>query len=188
MKPRYVLIDHENEQPRDLALLDGQPLHVMVFLGVDQKTVSTDLAIPLQARGADAKYIRIGAKRRNALDFHIAFYLGELAAKDPSASFLVIAKDGDYDPLLDHLRSRGIDARRSATLAPPLPDADDAIGDVITYLQGAGTARPRRVKTLGNAIKARRGSTLDPLEIERLIAELVRRGVIAVSDGRVTYP
>jgi hypothetical protein len=100
----------------------------------------------------------------------------------------VISKDDGYDPLLAHLRSRGIDAQRSVTLAPLLPAADDTVGDVISYLEGAGTARPRRAKTLDNAINARRGSTLQPDEIERVIAELVRRRVIAVTDGKVSYP
>ncbi len=78
----------------------------------------------LQARGERGRYVRINANGRNALDFHIAFYLGELAAKEPAASFHVISKDDGYDPLLDHVRSRGIDARRSATLASLLPAAD----------------------------------------------------------------
>src|SRR5262245_53753086 len=118
---RYVLIDYENVQPKDLALLDGQPLRVIVFLGANQKSVSTDLAMALQARGVNGQFVRINANGRNALDLHIAFYLGELATEDSSASFRVISKDGDYDPLLHHLRSRGIDAQRSATLASLTP-------------------------------------------------------------------
>lgn len=188
MNTKYVLIDHENVQPKDLALLGGQPFHVIVFLGANQARLSAELVLAMQARGENGTYVRINAIGRNALDFHIAFYLGELAAKNPSASFHVISKDADYDPLLDHLRSRGIDARGSETLAPLLPAVDDTVGDVITYLKSAGTARPRRVKTLCNAINARRGSTLEPLEIERVIAELIRRRVIAVTDGKVAYP
>ena len=175
MKTTYVLIDHENVQPKDLALLNGQPVRVIVFLGANQARLSAELAVAMQARGENGTYVRINATGRNALDFHIAFYLGELAAKDPSASFHVISKDNGYDPLIEHLRSRGVDARGSETLAPLLPAADDTVGDVISYLKSAGTARPRRVKTLGNAINARRGSTLEPLEIERVIdAKLAR--------------
>ena len=50
MTARYVLIDYENVQPKDLALLDGQPVHVIVFLGASQKSVPTELAMALQAR------------------------------------------------------------------------------------------------------------------------------------------
>jgi len=188
MKTRYVLIDHENVQPKDLALLDGQPVHVIVFLGANQKWISAELAIALQARGQNGRYERITASASNALDFHIAFYLGELATKEPSASFHVISKDGGYDPLLEHLRSRNIDAKRSATLASLLlPPADDTVADAIAYLDAAGTARPRRTTTLGNAINNRHGKKLQPGEIERVIAELVRRRVITVTDGKVAY-
>jgi hypothetical protein len=189
MNTKYVLIDHENVQPKDLALLDGQPFHVIVFLGANQARIAADLAMALQARGARGQYVRISANGRNALDSHIAFHLGELAAKEPGASFHVISKDGDYDPLLDHLRSRGIDAQRSATLASLLlPGPDERVADTILYLQTAGANRPRRTKTLGNAINTRSGNKLEPAEIERVIAELVRRRVIALTDSKVTYP
>src|SRR5688500_5632188 len=98
MDTKYVLIAHENVQPKDLALLDGQPLRVIVFLGANQARLSADLAIALQARGENGRYVKINASGRNALDFHIAFYLGELTAKEPLASFHVISKDSDYDP------------------------------------------------------------------------------------------
>jgi hypothetical protein len=188
MNARYVLIDHENVQPKDLALLDGQPLRVIVFLGANQARLSADLAMALQARGENGRYVKINANGRNALDFHIAFYLGELAAKEPSASFHVISKDDGYDPLLEHLRSKGIEARRAATLASlVLPQPDDTVADAIVYLLSAGTARPRRTKTLGNAINTRRGNKLEPAEIERVIGELVRRRIITVTDGKVAY-
>jgi hypothetical protein len=32
------------------------------------------------------------------------------------------------------------------------------------------------------------GGKLEPAEIEQVIAELVRRGVISVTDGKVAYP
>ena len=31
MKTTYVLIDHENVQPKDLALLNGQPVRVILM-------------------------------------------------------------------------------------------------------------------------------------------------------------
>jgi hypothetical protein len=73
-----------------------------------------------------------------------------------------------------------------ASLLPP-PAAEDSVGQTIAYLQSAGTARPRRVTTLGNAINARSGNKLEQAEIDRVIAELLRRGVISVSEGKVAY-
>lgn len=184
MTARYVLIDYENVQPKDVALLDGQPVHVIVFLGASQKNVPTELAMTLQARGVNGQYVQINANGRNALDLHIAFYLGELAAKESSAAFHVISKDGDYDPLLRYLQSKGVDARRSGTIAALLPAADDRMDKAITYLR---TNRPRRTTTLANALKAHLGGKIEPPELERLIAELERRGVISVADNKVAY-
>jgi hypothetical protein len=62
------------------------------------------------------------------------------------------------------------------------------VAQTIAYLQSAGTARPRRVKTLGNAINAHAENKLEQAEIDRIIAELLRRGVISITDGKVTYP
>jgi hypothetical protein len=188
MNTRYVLIDHENVQPKDLGLLDGQPFCVIVFLGANQARLSADLAMELQARGDNGRYVRINANGRNALDFHIAFYLGELATKEPSASFHVISKDDGYDPLLEHLRTRQIDAERSETLASlVLPPADEVVADAIAYLEGAGTARPRRATTLANAINNRHGNKLEQVEIDRVVAELVGRRLITVTGDKVTY-
>ncbi len=187
MKPKYVLIDHENVQPKDLGLLDGHALKVIVFLGANQQKISAELATALQRRGQDGEYVTISGNGRNALDFHIAFYLGDLAAKNPDASFHVISKDDGYDPLLGHLRSKGIDARRSVTLAELLPPTDDRLGTVIAHLVRLGHARPRRVKTLANTINALFGKGLDEGEIQSLVDGLAQRGVISVDGAKVAY-
>lgn len=187
MKTQYVLIDHENVQPKDLGLLDGQALKVIVFLGANQSRISTELATALQSLGDDGEYVQINGNGRNALDFHIAFYLGDLAAKHPQASFHVISKDGDYDPLLGHLRSKGIEAQRSVTLAALLTPADDKLDRVIAHLSRLKQARPRKAKTLANTINALFGKALEENEIQALVSALEQRGVISVKDAKVAY-
>jgi len=194
MKTQYVLIDHENVQPKDLGLLDGQSLKVIVFLGANQARVSTELATALQSLGNDGEYVQINGNGRNALDFHIAFDLGDLAAKHPEASFHVISKDGDYDQLLSHLRSKGIEARRSATLAAlltpadeKLDPADEKLDKVIAHLSRLKQARPRRTKTLANTINALFRKALEENEIQALVAALKQRGVISVKGAKVAY-
>jgi hypothetical protein len=188
MPTRYVLIDYENVQPKDLAVLDGQPFHVVVFLGANQAKISSELADALQQRGELGRYVRVSGNGRNALDFHIAFYLGELAAKNPKAQFHVVSKDKGFEPLLAHLRLKGIEVQRAATLAAVVPQTDDKLGTVIAHLKGMGHARPRRTKTLASTINAKLGKGLDESEIQSLIDELQRRGVVSLKDGKVTYP
>jgi hypothetical protein len=188
MRAHYVLIDYENVQPNDLALLEGQPHEVVLFVGAQQAKVSLALAAALQPRGPLGRYVQISGNGRNALDFHIAYELGVLATKDPSASFRVISKDTGFDPLIEHLRSKQLDVYRCESLAELISPSDDQIVAVITRLVGMGSARPRRAKTLANTINAMFGKELEEQAIQGLIDALARRHEITVKDGKVTYP
>jgi hypothetical protein len=83
LRTNYVLIDFESVQPADIAELDMEHFKVIVFVGHHQPKVPIDLAAALQKMGDRAQYVRITGDGRNALDFHIAFYIGQIAAKDP---------------------------------------------------------------------------------------------------------
>ena len=87
MRINYVLIDYENVQPSDLAMLRDGPCKVKVFLGANQAKIPVALAAALQELGANAEYVLLQSSGSNALDFHIAYYIGVLSAQEPSASF-----------------------------------------------------------------------------------------------------
>ena len=92
MKTNYILIDYENVQPKSLAVLKGHDFKVIVFVGANQTKIPIDLAKAMQALGSSGEYIIISGNGPNALDFHIAYYIGELAAK-LSVTSLVITHD-----------------------------------------------------------------------------------------------
>ena len=50
-------------------------------------------------------YVKISGTGPNALDFHIAFYIGQFAEKDPGANFYIVSQDAGFDPLLNHLKT-----------------------------------------------------------------------------------
>ena len=194
MSKNYVLIDFENVQPKNLELLVGHPFEVYVFVGATQTKVSFELASAMQLLGDDAHYIKISSKGRNALDFHIAYYLGEFVSKDKEAGYHVISRDTGFDPLMDHLREKNINAKRRNDLAeiPPLrqiPEAskDDKIEAIVKNLKGRGSSRPRKVKTLKNTMNHLFTTKLDDAELDRLIKELEKKRVIIVKQGNVTY-
>lgn len=116
MKTNYVLIDFENVQPASIAALDAEHFHVIVFCGANQTKVGLDLATVMQKMGSRAQYLQISGNGSNALDFHIAFYIGELASRDPGAFFHIISRDTGFDPLIAHLKSRKILSARSKTI------------------------------------------------------------------------
>ncbi len=113
----YVLIDHENVQPTDLKLLDREDVRLWVFVGAGQTKLSSDLAIQMQAMRERADYVRISGNGSNALDFHIAFYIGQLSREDPRGFFHIISRDTGFDPLLGHLKARKILACRSVDIS-----------------------------------------------------------------------
>lgn len=194
MKNNYILIDFENVQPKNLELLRGHAFTLIVFLGANQKSVPFDFAMALQSLGENAGYQKIAGNGSNALDFHIAFYLGELAAKDADAYFHVISRDKGFDPLIAHLRQRKIPARRHVDLSE-IPfvkisnasSLDEKIEAIVDSLKSRGTSRPRKVKTLKGTVNALFLKTLEYEDLEMLVDELKRRGHVVVSDQSVSY-
>jgi len=95
-RTNYVLVDFENVQPKDIGLLKDGPFKVKVFLGPNQSKIPVSLASSLQSLGDNAEYIVIGTAGSNALDFHIAYYIGTLSSGDPTAFFHIISKDSGF--------------------------------------------------------------------------------------------
>ena len=194
MATQYVLIDFENVHPKNLELLTTHPFKVFVFVGANQTKVPFDLADSMQLLGRSARYIKISGNGQNALDFHIAYYVGELAAKDPDAHFHIISKDRGFDPLIKHLKSRKIRIQRERDLAeiPILrvsntTSSDEKIAAIVKNLGGRGQARPRKVRTLENTINTLFTKKLDKKELSSLIKELQKRKLIVVNQSNVSY-
>lgn len=117
MKSNFVMVDFENVQPRNMGLLRGGPFKIKVFLGASQGKISLEMAQALQTFGEDAEYIQVVGNAKDALDFHIAYYIGRLSVEHPGASFSIISKDTGFDPLIKHLKSKDIECKRSASIA-----------------------------------------------------------------------
>lgn len=115
-RTNFVLIDYENVQVNSLELLDDEHFVVRVFIGPKNTKLHKDLVLAMQRMGQRADYIEMEGAGANALDFHIAFYLGELTKTDPSAYFHVISRDTGFDPLIQHLRERKILITRSNSI------------------------------------------------------------------------
>ena len=194
MPTNYVLIDFENVQPKNLEVLSNHPFKVFVFVGASQAKLSYDLAAAMQQLGENAKYVKIGGNGKNALDFHLAFYVGELSTKEPNAYFHIISKDTGFDPLIKHLKARKIRIQRERDLAeiPVLrmsnaTSSDEKISAIVKNLAGRGQARPRKVKTLANTINSLFAEKLEEKELMNLVNELQKRSHIVISERNVSY-
>ena len=194
MKTNYVLVDYENVQPTDLALLRDGPFKVKVFLGPNQARIPVSLATALQALGRDAEYVVLETAGSNALDFHIAYYVGALSAHEPSAFFHIISKDSGFDPLIKHLKGKGVLAHRFVTIAdipffkPDVPVTTDAQVDAaVAYLVRLKAAKPRAQKTLLGTLHALFKKELTEEQLAALFGSLCKRGVVKIEGTKVSY-
>ncbi len=194
MKTNYVLIDYENVQPDFAEFLAPEHFKVIVFVGANQGRVNFDLVSALQAKGTGSRYIKISGNGRNALDFHIAYYIGQLAAAEPEAYFHVIAEDRGMDPLIQHLQAQGLKVSRSAAIQDiPIvkmdgeAPKDDKLSAVLAYLVSRGSQRPASLKTLIGSISALFNPRLDEPAVKALIDELESNGVFTLNGSKIVY-
>jgi hypothetical protein len=194
MRTNYVLIDYENVQPKNLALLSQEHFRVIVFIGASQTKLPVELVTAMQTLGSRAEYVRISGNGPNALDFHVAYYIGRFAERDAQAYFHIVSKDTGFDPLIAHLKANGFQAKRSASLdgVPPLRGLTEAKGDdqveaVIENLRKVPKNRPQRERTLRATVANWFGNKLDEAAMDRIVGELVKRKMIAIDQGKVRY-
>jgi len=194
VKKNYVLIDYENVQPAGIEALEHEHFQVMVFVGASQAKVTFDVASVLQRMGERASYVKIAGNGNNALDFHIAYYIGQLAAKEPDADFYIVSKDTGFDPLLQHLKSKKISVSRMKSVmdlprvkASASKSNPDQVSVVIANLKQRRASNPRTLKTLGSTINALFQKSLSEAEITSIIRELTKKGIVAVNQSKVSY-
>jgi len=194
LRVNHVLIDYESVQPEALSVLHEDHFRLIVFVGATQAKVAFETAAALQRMGERASYIKIAGNGPNALDFHIAFYIGQLSLQDPNAYFHVISKDTGFDPLLQHLKARKILAARWRDVSEiPLlkvssgKSQSEKLAAIVAHLQLRGSAKPRKVRTLSNTINALFQNQLPEEELTLLLDELKTQALISVSDTNVSY-
>ncbi len=105
MRTNFVLIDSENVKPESIEKLKHEHFRVVVFLGANQKRIDTAIVLAVHSLGANGSYVQVSDKGEDALDFHIAYYIGKFSADHPDACFHIISKDRGFDPLIKHLRA-----------------------------------------------------------------------------------
>ena len=118
---KYVYIDFENVSDlEELPTTEGSKY--FVFIGNKQTKIPTKIA--LSANDGFSKLIQISGSSQNALDFHIAFYLGREIEKriteksEENIQYFIVSKDTGYDPVIEHIRTilPGIEIHRIENL------------------------------------------------------------------------
>ena len=111
---------------------------------------------------------RITTLASNAVDFCVAFYLGELVAQTPDAEYIILSKDKKgFDPMVRHLaqerrfRVRRVNtqkeafaAKATAALTRSKSETADADYARLLMLLRQDKARPRKRKGLEGRLKS----------------------------------
>lgn len=118
MQTHYVFVDYENIQPGNIGLLTqgAEKIKIKIFLDRHQSMLPLSLVRVLHAMGEDAEYIQLDSARRNAIDFNIAFQLGELAIQHPEARFTILSNDPRYNSIAEGLQAKGIACARCSDI------------------------------------------------------------------------
>ncbi|ALV08391.1 nucleotide pyrophosphohydrolase [Roseateles depolymerans] len=123
LRGTHVLLDYENVQPSDAELraLVPDAAQVWVFHGPHQVGVEQRFA----SFGAAATSVPIAKTGKNALDFHLSFYMGYIASRNADSKMVVVANDKGYEPMLAHARALGFSVRRQphGKVKPPAKKA-----------------------------------------------------------------
>lgn len=116
----HVLVDWENVQPADRNIQQLVPdvTAVWLFHGPQQKNMAAHQALFDQR----LTLVPIARAGKNALDFHLSFYMGYIASRNPYAHFVVISNDQGYLPMLEHARILGFSAQQIGFKKPPTPE------------------------------------------------------------------
>lgn len=194
MRLNVVLIDFESVQPASLAHLVAECFEVKMFVGATQAKLSFELADAMQRLGRRAEYIRISGVGRNALDFHIAYYIGRIAAEMPETYFHIVSKDTGFDPLVQHLKEKNILCARSESIedipavkAGQAKSPEERATLFLSRLLKPKATKPRTEKTLRSAISAHFQQKLSEAEISAIVDALRRLGDVCIADGKVVY-
>ena len=189
MSGRVLFVDFENVQKINLARVPTDA-RVMIFYGATQKKIPEELVLQAQPLGDRLKWIKISGTGPNALDFHIAFYLGKELATNGASVCTVLSSDTGFDPLVRHLQAGGHACRRVRSLEDAFAVRDlTADSDSFTRLLALlkkDTARPAKPKGLAGKVKSWFPKLPDG-DRQALIERLFKESRVRVSENSLEY-
>ncbi len=190
---KVLLIDYENVQNINLSEIEGADCKVYIFTGSSQNKIPIELVRSAQALGDRLDWVRIDGNGPNALDFHIAYYLGAYVAKNPTNEYVILSRDKGFDPLIKHITREKVSCKRISGISEigPIkrtkgPDAE--YGKVIANLKKIEKGqRPRNKKTLRQHIKSLVGKTQSEEKLAQIVDRLFATKQIVEEHGKISY-
>lgn len=209
MRTKFILVDHENVPKIDLSVFSGEDTRAIIFVGVKQPALSTDLVLKVQGMGIRGEFVKCPGIHKNALDHVLAFRIGQLTRDCPDAEFHIFSDDKGFDVLIAHMKKERITAKRiesskseskTSQQKKAKPLAPDKVQETV-----AAKTTPQRAQIFMSALRTQKGegpptlaelrarirvqfAKLEDKHLESLITSLRSRKFIAVDGDKVTYP
>jgi hypothetical protein len=209
----HIFVDFENVPQLELSIIGQTSVSFTLLLGAKQTKIDAALVEKLMEHAASVQLIRLTSSGKNALDFAVAYYLGQAALADPAGYFHIVSKDTGFDPLIKHLKTRHVNVRRhndfstltlSGSQKPvrdskPSPKSSpeakapttmqaDSLPRALEHLRKNTSNRPRRKNTLVSHLLAVGGKSSTEAGVLVLIDRLIELGDLSLDDkDRVSY-
>ena len=108
----HVFVDVENVKKVEPFVLGQRNYIVHLFLGPLNKKLDVEVVEQLLEHSQAVKMIRSPKPGKNALDFVLAYHLGQAVLTDPKAYFHLLTGDEGFDSLVELLKARNVKVRR----------------------------------------------------------------------------
>lgn len=187
-----ILIDYENLQVKNLDDVYCLDADVYVFRGPTQNKLPAELIESAQKFGSRITWIKTSRQGHNALDFHIAYFVGQIVQSDPKVFFHIVSKDDGFDALIDFMKERKLFIDRVESIDDiPLVKKMKAIeSDPVAFIKDRilNVSSPSRLKTLRTAIAKWLEKDEEKL-INGIVESLKKEKFLEIdAQGKVTYP
>ena len=190
---KVLLIDFENIQDINLDQIESSDYRICVFIGESQNKIPLELVKSAQKLGNRLEWLKIDGNGRNALDFHIAYYLGSQVEKNRSNEYIILSKDKGFDPLVRYIAKQNVKCNRINSIieiASPrkTKDHDQEYRKVIENLRKIEKGkRPRKRNTLKQHVNALLGKTLTEERLNEIIDRLFIERLVSEENSILTY-
>jgi hypothetical protein len=194
MSDSVLLVDYENVGKIDLSAVPSG-VRVPFFFGASQKSVPTEFLKAALKLGERFLPINIEGQGKNALDFHIAFYLGEHLTQSPRTRCVILSKDRGFDPLIRHLARRGFTVQRAVTLNEAFGSPSGGTLDgspmwerAVSWLAAMQkNKRPRKRKGLVAHLHSHFAKKVSEGEIQGIVDRMIAAKKLSDTNGTMAY-
>lgn len=200
----HVFVDFENVRTIDVAVVSGKNLTFHLFFGPHQKTLDIEVVEVLLKHAQVVQIVRSPKSGKNALDFVLAYHLGQAVVGDPKGYFHIVSKDAGFDALVDLLKSKLVKVKRHADWSglnfngPVKSEVEPKIAvakalsekaqNLLDDLKKVAVHRPKRKKGLLGRASSVLGKDSKEAQRESLVQELVKAGKLTLDEkGAVSY-